>query len=457
MTQDELDYFIRFELMTPPEQDLDFIATRVSYRQLYILASSILAALPENETRVCLYSEDRALMAAAVLAALARGFSLIIPHTDSWMVLTEIQKEEHIDAVITDQARNLPQTLRQIIPQPNGSLFLGHHLRVDLDREIFSFYTGGSTGSPTKWAKSPRNLLAEAIYHTKALGVTRNDCILSTVPAQHIYGFLFTILVPMLAKAHLTPRICTFPEEIRSDLAEFQSSLLVSVPVHYRSFRTCPLTTDHNLRNALSSAGVLEAKDGMSFFEQTATHVTEIYGSTETGGIASRSQSRGEQAFTPFAPIDWKIDGPEQQLMVRSPFLPPSLPKDKDGFYTTGDRAQAWTEHSFVLLGRTDGIVKVAGKRVDLDVVQDKLKSIPGVEDAVVLHLPDATGRQTEICAIIQGQMDRKYILREAVQRIEPYALPRRTCIVDQIPTSSTGKYNRQVLIQMLDQAIHIT
>ena len=53
------------------------------------------------------------------------------------------------------------------------------------------------------------------------------------------------------------------------------------------------------------------------------------------------------------------------------------MERDADGFCLTGDEAREDKNSRFVLLGRADGIVKVAGKRVDLLDVQNKVKILP--------------------------------------------------------------------------------
>ena len=105
-----------------------------------------------------------------------------------------------------------------------------------------------------------------------------------------------------------------------------------------------------SLRLAFSSAGMLDAADNAAFSRHNKTGVVEVYGSTETGGIATRNMAQGEEFFTPFPTIDWKIC--EHRLAVRSPYISPELPVDKKGFFTTNDRIEAVGTKSFALKGR---------------------------------------------------------------------------------------------------------
>ena len=143
-----------------------------------------------------------------------------------------------------------------------------------------------------------------------------------------------------------------------------------------------------------------------------------------------------------FQGIDWKIHN--GRLQVRSDFLSPELPRDQDGFFTTADRAEPCGASSFTLHGRADDIVKVGGRRVDLSEICDKLKTLPGVRDAVVFAMHARTGRGSDIAALIAGTADAAAIRAGLAKICEPYAIPRHIKIVDSIPVLPTGKYDRE-------------
>ena len=102
--------------------------------------------------------------------------------------------------------------------------------------------------------------------------------------------------------------------------------------------------------------------------------------------------------------MDWKIT--EDRLSVRSPFISPEIDTDPDGFFTTGDRVAADGRQRFTLIGRADGVVKVGGNRVDLEAVRDALRQVSGVEDAVIVAVAGSSGRENDLYAVIQGQID---------------------------------------------------
>ena len=205
------------------------------------------------------------------------------------------------------------------------------------------------------------------------------------------------------------------------------------------------------LRLAFSSAGMLAEEDNDLFCRHNTTGIVEVYGSTETGGIATRKKSVGERFFTPFSLIDWKVSG--QRLAVRSPYIAPDLPVDAAGFFTTSDRIEATGDGKFSLLGRIDSVTKVGGKRVDLEEVSLLIKTQPGVTDCVVVSLPDASGRGQRIGALLEGNAASEKIIKQRLSdSLEPYALPRRIKKVDHIPKSKTGKYDWVAIVQLLEK-----
>jgi len=213
--------------------------------------------------------------------------------------------------------------------------------------------------------------------------------------------------------------------------------VLVSVPIHYRSLKVDNLSAP-SLKIAFSSSGVLTRSDATHFLKKTGLGIHEIYGSTETGGIASRSIGENTDSWKPADVVSWKLSG--KRLAVRSDFVSSEMEKDPEGFCVTGDEVQPDKNGRFVLLGRADGIVKVAGKRVDLLDVQNKIQTLPTVRDAVVIALPAEKGRENVIAALVACELTEAQLRKMILEKLEPYAMPRRIKIVSSITRTATGK-----------------
>ncbi len=398
---------------------------------------------------ICLCSDDKALLAAALIASLSSGGPLLIlPYARSRQALEEVMEALSPTFFLGDGSGDFPPGPRVIdtaaIPiqgaVPTDSI-------RDPDEPFLILFTGGSTGKPAIWSKTPRNMLAEARYQSDTFGITKDDLFLSTVPPYHIYGLLFSVLIPLVSSARVLPGIYTFPKEILLAAEEHKATLLVSVPVHFRVLKNDAMQRFH-LRMAFSSAGMLEREDALYFRQKTGLDVIEVYGSTETGGVATRRRLPDQESWVPMDPIDWRIrDG---SLCVRSDFLSPTLPRDGDGFFVTADCADPDGDGRFILRGRADDIVKIGGKRVDVAAIQAKLKQIPGVHDAVVIALPVKTGRQNELAALVATQLDIVDLRRGIAGISEAYAVPKRLAIVEEIPMTPSGKYDRAEIERIL-------
>ena len=398
---------------------------------------------------ICLCSDDKALLAAALIASLSSGGPLLIlPYARSRQALEEVMEALSPTFFLGDGSGDFPPGPRVIdtaaIPiqgaVPTDSI-------RDPDEPFLILFTGGSTGKPAIWSKTPRNMLAEARYQSDTFGITKDDLFLSTVPPYHIYGLLFSVLIPLVSSARVLPGIYTFPKEILLAAEEHKATLLVSVPVHFRVLKNDALQRFH-LRMAFSSAGMLEREDALYFRQKTGLDVIEVYGSTETGGVATRRRLPDQESWVPMDPIDWRIrDG---SLCVRSDFLSPTLPRDGDGFFVTADCADPDGDGRFILRGRADDIVKIGGKRVDVAAIQAKLKQIPGVHDALVIALPVKTGRQNELAALVATQLDIADLRRGIAGISEAYAVPKRLAIVEEIPMTPSGKYDRAEIERIL-------
>jgi acyl-coenzyme A synthetase/AMP-(fatty) acid ligase len=188
----------------------------------------------------------------------------------------------------------------------------------------------------------------------------------------------------------------------------------------------------------------------LHFLKKTGLGITEIYGSTETGGIASRCISEHTDSWKAFDIVNWKLVG--SRLSVKSDFASREMERDADGFCLTGDEACEDKNSRFVLLGRADGVVKIAGKRVDLLDVQDKIKTLPTVSDAVVVAMPTEKGRESVIAAVVACDLTETHVKKLLMDMLEPYAVPRRVKIVSSIARTATGKIDRRRIEQLLDE-----
>ena len=433
-----------------PKQD--YICNRVTFADVYAMASLFYATFKELEETalpICLAAEERSTIAAALLAALASGRVLALPHGFSTVSLQQMQEATGFKAAIVDTGcpRNLPQGTKLLsLDSVSRSVALPVS-KISADAEWLLLFTGGSTGAPKIWRKTAGNIVAEARFMAARYHISRNDIIAATVTPYHIYGLLFSVVIPLVASAGVLAETPSFPAEIVALVQQKSATILASVPAHYRVL--CGRQISASLRLAFSSAGMLEKEDNDDFCAYNKVGVVEVYGSTETGGLAARNRSVGQEFFSPLEPVEWQIK--EERLFVRSPFLSPDLSMNADGFFLSGDRVQSHGYREFSLHGRADAITKVGGERVDLDEVRELLQSQPEVQECVVVSFRDETGRGNRIAALVRGdEIDLNQIKKSLARGLEPAALPKLIRKTAHIPVSSNGKYDRGAIYTLL-------
>jgi acyl-coenzyme A synthetase/AMP-(fatty) acid ligase/3-hydroxymyristoyl/3-hydroxydecanoyl-(acyl carrier protein) dehydratase len=271
---------------------------------------------------------------------------------------------------------------------------------------------------------------------------------IATVSHQHIYGLLFKLLLPLAThRCFYSPQLA-FPEDvIQVQQRLVQSSLgnyLVSSPALLKRWtQELPL---QQCEVVFSSGGKLDA--GVRIHLNVP--ITEVLGSSETGGIAHRRED--DAAWTAFNNVQIQISE-ATELMVQSNHA------GELGWIITGDAAQ-WvdiTNKQFKLLGRLDRIVKLEEKRLSLDAIEQNINFLAEVEQSHIL-LIDHQNRQILACiAVLTTQAQQQLIsvgkaafvkqLKQQLQfQLEAIAIPRQWRFLSQIPQNAQSKRDKNYL-----------
>lgn len=316
-------------------------------------------------------------------------------------------------------------------------------------------FTSGSTGEPTPIPKQLSQLTSEIAALEQQFGARLDGAaILATVSHQHIYGLLFRILWPLAEGRPVHAERHEFPETLAPALAQAPCVLLAS-PAHLKRL---PGHLDwsgatRQLRAVFSSGGMLEEEAALHAGALLGQGPVEVYGSSETGGVAWRRRSE-RATWQPLPGVAWRADG-EGLLEVHSPFA-------GAGWQRLADRVEGEGE-GFVLRGRADRIVKIEEKRISLDAIEAALRAGGLVREARVLAVP-APGRQvlaafvvptSEGQAVLDGEGRAALSSRLRGQLsggLEAVALPRRWRYLERLPVNAQGKTTQALLLALLDE-----
>ncbi len=399
---------------------------------------------------------DRYSFAVGVLAAWEAGHGVALPPNSQPEVVRHLSTRSAVTLLLHDtdapEGCDLRPWLGREAPE------LGRRLRpIDVDRHIATVYTSGTTGDHQACSKTAGQLLGEAAVLGQTFGIRSDDRVLATVPPHHIYGLLFGILMPLLAGASFNRDTPFHAETIAAAARRGGTTILVSVPVHLRSLTMLEAGSMPVFRRVFSSGAPLPVATAASLIEMHEIRATEVFGSSETGGIAWRVSETCGEPWQPLPGITVDVDT-TGRLLLDSPFVPPGGPRP----YVGGDRIEL-VEGGFRLLGRADGIIKIGAKRVSIAEVENRLLALPGVIDAAIAAVAVAGARGHELIAAVvvrpssprdQGRSAGAWIaaLRRGLREwFDPVVVPRKIKIVDRLPREANGKLRRQRLLEYFD------
>lgn len=405
-------------------------------------AGRIARALPDPSpgSHVLLVSGgDRYALAAAFLGTLARGHAVALPPNLRRESIFAIQSRPEIVALLHDTEAGTPLRLADLLARPDGGPPLASPF-VPRAGVLATVFTSGSTGPMLAVPKTARSLFGEAHTLARSFGIGPGDGVVGSVPPIHIYGLLFTLLVPLAAGAAFARETPHHAESIAHCVTSHGATVLVTVPVQLRALAALRAGGLAGLRQVVSSTGPLPDPVARAFRERHGLSVREVFGSTETGGIAWRARSaEPPPAWRPFEGVRVSL-GEGGRLAVESPYLEQGLPRP----FVTGDVAELHADGSFRHLGRADGIVKIAGRRVSLQEMEDALRRRPDVADAAVVAIVAEAGRGHQLlAAVAPADCDLAGARAALLDRFDPSCLPRRVVAVDAIPREENGKLQR--------------
>ncbi|GHV95873.1 hypothetical protein AGMMS50293_21930 [Spirochaetia bacterium] len=319
---------------------------------------------------------------------------------------------------------------------------------INADETAIMMYTSGTTGKPKVVRQRLTEFETDNSFILSKWGeewLSRKVC--ATVSQHHIYGLLFGILLPFTAGVPFRRRRIEAPEEFEALKGE--PLMIITVPAFLKRAVELKAADQkgearYDLNNpwVYTSGGVLAPDTAEKTNRAFGFWPVEVYGSTETSGIAWR-QSRDGLEWTPFDNAEVKLND-EGCLVIRSPYI-----KDPAGF-TTGDLAEIFPDGRFLLKGRADSIVKIEEKRVSLPEVEARLLQSGLVADVCVIALSDR--RQYLAAALVLNnagteqfrdceKIETNTWFREYLSRFfEPVVLPKKWRYVQSLPLDAQGK-----------------
>ncbi len=408
-------------------------------RDVATLAAAIEQSEPQGSHALMVFDNDRYAFTAALLAVWATGRAVALPPNGRAQTIANLLERPEVGCLLHDTgAGGHLQVDRLLEAGSDAEPITSFSLPTAIAATVF---TSGTTGDSEAWVKTADQILGEVTVLARTFEPAPGGRSVVTVPPSHLYGLLFGVLLPLCTGGAFLRETPLLPEAVASRVQAERADTLVSVPVHLRTAQTIAAEHFTSLRRVFSSTAPLDEGTARAFATTHDVPITEIFGSTETGGIAWRRRDRGDQ-WQPLSGVTVTLDE-HGHLQVDSPFLPP----DAERPWTTSDLAEAGPDGSFVHRGRADGVVKVGGRRVSLPHMQRWLLSQPGVLDAALTSVP-APGRGVRLlAAVVAPDRDEASLRAAMLENFGPSTVPRRLLMVASLPREASGKLPRRPLM----------
>lgn len=407
------------------------------------------------ESQVVIYiPENLYLFYVCFMAALQAGKDIILP-----ALLTEQNAKPLLDAtrfLITDKFSSFDGfNIVNLDCEDNANWQF-----CDMNERILYFFTSGSTGTPKRIKKQFKMLAAEVAFHGNAQKhlIEQNPVVIASVAPYHMYGLLWRFLFPLANGIASDLDIIFTPEELQNKQSLYAKVLFATTPSFLDGITRYhnQYSFKNNCVGIYSSGSLLQTKTSMDAYQMFGVSPFEIFGSTETGGVAGRQQKNGPE-WTIFPPVTVSLTE-NSELLIESDF-------SCSNPYLMSDIVQKTSDNTFLLKGRGDRMVKIAEERVSLPEMEEKLCEYKYIDKSYV-NAVNSKDRNI-VCAVITLNDDGKnYIIekgrhqfiKELKQFLINYfpnvVLPRKIRIVNTIPVNTQGKYIKSDIAAMFESSV---
>ena len=436
---------------------------RAISRRRYLADVHALAARLPDAGPMLNITADRYRFAVGLGAALLRGQNNLMPPNHTVDTVERLRGQFPTVYGLTDgDAADLQLTMvrhpadADEATDETGAATAAAPPQIPDDALAAQVLTSGSTGAPVPhpkhWGLLDRNIragaqrLAEQMGRTTLAGVT----LVATVPAQHMYGFESTVLIALLGGAAFDTERPFYPADIAAALARApRPRMLVTTPFHLKMLLDSGVALPA-IDLLLCATAPLSPQLAARAEAALAAPLLEIYGCTEAGQVATRRTTAGAE-WRSFDGL--RISGDGAESVVQGGHVPQPTP--------LADVLEVIDAQTFRLLGRSNDLINIAGKRSSLSHLNYHLNTIAGVRDGAFWLPPDDSGSGVvrPVAFVVAPDLPARALHETVVaalrQRVDAAFLPRRIVAVPALPREpGTGKLPAAVFAAWAQQAL---
>ncbi|SEE92391.1 fatty-acyl-CoA synthase [Streptomyces sp. Ag109_O5-10] len=362
---------------------------------------------------------------------------------------------------------------------------------LDERRAAAMCYTSGTTGDPKGVVYSHRSIYLHSLQvnMTQSMGLTDQDTSLVVVPQFHVNAWGLPHATFMTGVNLLMPDRFLQPGPLAEMIERERPTHAAAVPTIWQGLlgELTARPRDVSSLTQVTIGGAACPPSLMTAFDKLGMRVCHAWGMTETSplgtvarppahavGTAEEFAYRLTQGRFP-ASVEARLSGPggerlpwdgesAGELEVRGPWIAgayyngpdaePLRPEDKfseDGWLKTGDVGTISPDGFLTLTDRAKDVIKSGGEWISSVELENALMSHPDVAEAAVVAVPDEKWGERPLATVVLREGStatfetlRIFLAEEG--KIAKWQLPERWTVIEAVPKTSVGKFDKKVL-----------
>lgn len=344
----------------------------------------------------------------------------------------------------------------------------------DPDAPAFYIFTSGSCGQKKAVALSQGNLVSNLLDSAPLGGYSEDDVALGALPMDHVFGLaLLTGAIVLRHRLYLTA--ATAPEELLQIVCREKITRMNGVPSLYLAMAKKARPGEvRSLRVGYIGGAPWTAEQFRHIESALGMTLVPVYGMSECIGISCAShqspQAERMAGVGPFYPANQgkilredgsqALPGEEGEVCVRGPMRmlgyhnPAQTAQaiDAGGFLHTGDLGYVDERGVLHLTGRKKDIIIRSGVNLSPRRIEEALLSLPGVQGAAVVGLPDDACGELPWAAAVCAEGVLSHLMDGLRPLLAKNELPAGILRLDGLPMTDSGKPDKQAVKELIRQ-----